>query len=332
MKALRTLAGCLVAIGAAACARQPMGYLGGAAGPASRPVQDLAVGYVATMLAVVVVVAVLIALAIVRGRRRTREEGGQVRRGSRGLAWIGWGVGLSLPVLVALMLWSFSVTRAVSAAPPADALTVEVTAHRWWWEIRYLASPADDIIVSANELVLPVGVPVRLRLASGDVIHDFWVPKLGPKMDAVPGQWNTTWLQADAPGIFLGQCAEYCGVEHARMGIRVRVLAPARFAAWQADMRRPAMAVAGEGPAVFARHCSGCHALRGVRAGGIFGPDLTHVGSRHTLAAGVLPNTADGRRQWLAHTQDAKPGAQMPQVPLEPHELDVLVDYLGQLR
>jgi cytochrome c oxidase subunit 2 len=332
MKGPRALVAGLATVLSCACAQQPMGYLGGAAGPAARPVQSLGGGFVWVMLGVVAVIAVLLVLAVVRGQRRSREEGGIVRRGGKGLQWIQWGVGLSLPVLVALMLWSFSVTRAISAAPVGDTVDVEVTAHRWWWEIRYLADPAEDIIVTANELVVPVGVPVRLRLTSGDVIHDFWVPKLGPKLDAVPGRWNATWWQADAAGTYVGQCAEYCGLEHARMGIRVRAIAPDRFRAWQQAMRQPAATVTGEGAETFTRHCSGCHAVRGLRAGGIFGPDLTHVGSRATLAAGVLPNTEAGRRRWLLATQQVKPGAEMPQMALGQEDVDALVDYLGELR
>jgi len=316
----------------AGCTRRPMGYLEGAAGPASIPVQRLGNGFVAIACAVVLIILAMLLLAIANGRRATREQGGVVRSGTHGLAWIYWGIGVSTPVLVAMTLWNFVVTREVSAAPAYLPVDVEITAHRWWWEMRYRATPASDMITTANELVIPTGAPVRLRLTSADVIHDFWVPKLGPKMDMEPGQWNTTWLEADRPGVYFGQCAEYCGLEHAKMGLRVVALGPAQYAAWQRGMRQPAPASATRGAQVFIASCSGCHTVRGTDAGGILGPDLTHVASRGTLAAGLLPNTPAGRLRWLSATQQVKPGAQMPQVALDQADLAAVAGYLGSLR
>lgn len=314
------------------CTQRPMGYLEGAAGPASLPVQRLGNGFVAIACAVVAIILVLLVVAIARGRRRAREQGALIRDDGRGLAWVYWGIGISTPVLVAMTVWNFVVTREVSAAPASAPVDVEITAHRWWWEMRYRAEPSSDMFMTANELVIPTGVPVRLRLTSADVIHDFWVPKLGPKMDMEPGQWNTTWLQADRAGVYVGQCAEYCGLEHAKMGIRVIALPPPQYAAWQQRMRQPAMASTAPGAALFMASCSGCHTVRGTQAGGIFGPDLTHVGSRTTLAAGMLPNTPAGRLRWISATQQVKPGAQMPQVALGPADLAAIANYLGSLR
>lgn len=314
------------------CMPTPMGYLQGAAGPASQPIESLAQGFIWICMGVVVVILAMILVAIRRGRRATREEGGAVRRGARGLGWIYWGVGASVPVLLAMMLWNFIVTRVVSTPPAGKGPVVRVTAHQWWWEIRYQADQAGDIFTTANELVVPTGTPVRLQLTSADVIHDFWVPKLGPKLDAIPGLWNSTWLQADAAGTYVGQCAEFCGLEHAKMGIRVVALPPAEFDAWLHHMRQPARPVAGRGAEVFAEDCSSCHTVRGTTAGGIYGPELTHFASRSTLAAGILPNTPAARDRWLAHTQELKPGAAMPQLPLDDDERAAVVRYLGSLR
>ncbi len=313
------------------CAATPMGYMHGAAGPASRPIESLTQGFIWICLGVVAVILTLILLAIRRGRRATREEGATVRRDARGLGWIYWGLGLSIPVLLVMMVWNFVVTRAVATPPADNGPVVQITAHRWWWEIRYQAARPGDIFTTANELVVPIGAPVRLQLTSADVIHDFWVPKLGPKMDAIPGLWNATWLQADVAGTYVGQCAEFCGLEHAKMGIRVVALPPTEFNVWLRHMRQPARPAQGRGAEVFAAECSSCHTVRGTAAGGIYGPELTHFAGRSTLAAGILPNTPKARYRWLAHTQELKPGAGMPQVPMDEHEREAVVEYLGSL-
>jgi cytochrome c oxidase subunit 2 len=288
-------------------------------------------GFTAIVLIVVAVIAILIALAIVNARRSAREQGMRVTRRTSGIAWIYWGVGLSLPVLLAMAIWNFVITRAVADMPSPAALAIEVTGHRWWWEIRYRNAEPAKIITTANEIVIPTGVPIRFYVTSADVIHDFWVPKLGPKMDMVPGIWNQTWFQADVAGTYLGQCAEFCGLEHAKMGLRVRAVTPEQFAAWQTAAQAPATIALSEGHAVFARSCAACHTVRGTEAGGIVGPDLTHFADRTTLAAGILANTLDNRRRWLSETQRLKPGALMPQVPLSEQDLTAVVNYLGSL-
>ncbi len=332
MKKPRLASVLAAACGLAGCVDHPMGYLSGAAGPAAAPGQHLAVGFVGIAIGVVVIIAAMIVLAIVSGRRATRRDGDVVHRDARGLSWIYWGIGITVPVLLAMTVWSFAVTREISARPAGPALRVQITGHLWWWELRYPDAIPGNIFSTANELVIPTGMPVRLDLSSADVIHDFWVPKLGPKIDVIPGQETHAWLQADRPGVYLGQCAEYCGLEHAHMGIRVVALAPAQFAAWQQAMRMPAQAPASHGAEVFATSCSSCHAVRGTQAGGILGPDLTHLALRSTLAAGVLPNTREGRLEWIGHTQSVKPGAQMPEIPLSPADLSAVADYLGELR
>lgn len=315
-----------------ACAPQPLGYMTGTAGQAADTIRQIGWGLSIVAVVVVILIVVLIALAIVRGRRRLASEGDGVGRDYGGLNWIYWGVGLSFPVLVALAVWTFIATRAAADPPRPTGLTVEITAHRWWWEIRYRGErPADDF-VTANHLVIPVGVPVRVLLKSGDVIHDFWVPKLGPKMDMVPGKTNSTWVEADRAGLYRGQCAEYCGLEHARMAFTVAAVPPADFERWRAQEQRPQLSLGSRGAAIFTSACAACHTVRGTEAAGIYGPDLTHFADRPTIAAGILPNTQSARLQWLANTQGVKPGAAMPQIPLSDADRRAVASYLGSLK
>lgn len=319
------------------CAAVPGGYLGAGGGTGSAMLHPLALGFTAIALAVTAIIAAVIVFAVMRSRRAAAEHGPIVARGPGGLDWIGWGVGLSFPVIVAMAVWSFAVTRAVDKIAPGTPLVVEVTAHRWWWEARYRgAVPAQDF-TTANDIVVPIGRPVRLILRSGDVIHDFWVPKLGPKMDMIPGKVNQLVLEAAAPGAYLGECAEFCGLEHGMMRFHVIAVDPPAFARWAAATRAPAVVADPAvprnliGEAKFATACSSCHEVRGTLYGGVLGPDLTHFASRTTIAAGVLPNTPAMRAEWLAHTQQVKPGAVMPLVPLTGAERAAVVAYLGEL-
>ncbi|HEU4631525.1 MAG TPA: cytochrome c oxidase subunit II [Gemmatimonadaceae bacterium] len=241
-------------------------------------------------------------------------------------------------------------TRGGDAVARDDAEIV-VTGHQWWWEVRYPGAG----VVTANELHVPVGVPVRLVLRSADVIHSFWVPRLGGKLDLVPGASNTLRLRADSAGVYPGECAEYCGVQHAHMGVTVVAEPPRAYAAWLAAQRAPARAppdgaiddatadasvddtTGATGAADGARvllsvGCAACHTVRGTPAAGTVGPDLTHVASRRTLGAGVVPNTPGYLAGWVADPQALKPGSHMPAVPLTGAELQALVDYLTQLR
>jgi cytochrome c oxidase subunit 2 len=217
-----------------------------------------------------------------------------------------------------------------------DELTVDVTGHQWWWEIHYPGAGHEASVTTANEIHIPAGRRVRVRLTSRDVIHSFWVPALHGKMDLIPGRTTEIALQADRPGIHRGQCAEYCGTQHARMALWVIVDSPGDFAAWLDRERRPAAEPQEErarrGRAVFlAQSCAGCHAVRGTNVG-VGGPDLTHVASRRTLAAGTLDNVPGNLAGWVADPQALKPGSLMPRVPLDAGELHALVAYLGTLR
>lgn len=224
--------------------------------------------------------------------------------------------------------------------PEPGAVEIEVVGHQWWWEYRY---PAYSI-VTANELHIPRGAPVLLTLTSQDVIHSFWAPRLGGKRDVIQGRRNRLAFTADSAGVFLGQCAEFCGQSHANMGLRVVVDEPQAFARWVSAQQAGAVPadslepLAGRGLAAFrtirdpATHtCIVCHAVQGI-SGGVLGPNLTHLASRATIAAGTLPNTAEGLARWLRDPPAIKPGSLMPRVSLSDEEISALVAFLQSLR
>ncbi len=227
--------------------------------------------------------------------------------------------------------------RHEGGAPAPGALAVEVTGHLWWWEITYLAPPGGTAVTTANELHLPAGRPVDDYLRSRDVIHSFWAPSLGGKTDLVPGRPGHFRMTPLRPGEFAGFCAEFCGLQHAHMRLTVLVETPERFRRWLAEQsaaaRAPASPLEQQGHAVFlASPCVGCHTVRGTSAGGHLGPDLTHVASRTTLAAGALPNSVDQLAGWLVAPQDVKPGTLMPPAGLPAPALQAVVAYLAALR
>ncbi|MEO7680478.1 MAG: cytochrome c oxidase subunit II [Sphingomonas sp.] len=322
----------LLALGG--CSGVPLGYMTGSGSRSGDVLQHIAWGFLAIAVAVTLIIAGMIGLAIRASVSRARRDPNYtITREINGLGFIYWGVGLSMPVLIAMAVWNFVSTRAVAQPGAPTGLTVEITGHRWWWEIRYRdATNPDHVVTTANQLVIPTGIPVQIELGSGDVIHDFWVPKLGPKMDMIPGRTNVTWLEARDAGTYRGQCAEYCGLEHARMAFAVTAVAPADFGRWMARQRMPALSSDARGQQVFAASCASCHSVRGTDAAGIYGPDLTHFASRPDIAAGVLPNTVVARDKWLAETQSVKPGALMPQVELDDADRHAVVRYLGGLR
>jgi len=247
--------------------------------------------------------------------------------------------GVALPAVVLTPLFVFSLHTLSELTPPAgdDALDVVITGKQWWWDIEYTVQSPQDHLRAANEIHIPVGRPVRIQLRSSDVIHSFWVPALHGKMDLVPGQVNTTWIQADSAGVYRGECAEYCGLQHTRMQFRVVALPAPEFASWLKEHRRPAVppadSAAAAGQTVFLTSgCAFCHTVRGTAARGTTGPDLTHLASRRTLAAGTLPNTRGHLAGWVGNPQAIKPGNKMPHIPLRPEELQSLLAYLGSLR
>jgi cytochrome c oxidase subunit 2 len=259
-----------------------------------------------------------------------------VRRDGGGLSWIYIGVGISSVVLAICMVWTLVVIAQTDRPARPPGLTIEVDASQWWWAVHYRNPDARADFTTANEIHIPIGVPVRFELNSRDVIHSFWIPKLGGKTDVIPGQTNVTWLQADQPGIYRGQCATFCGAEHARMALYVIAQTPRDFHAWQmaqlADAVAPATPLARQGQQTFQAHCAACHTIRGTDAGGQIGPDLSHLMTRHTLAAGLLPNTPGHLAGWIMNPQTLKPGNRMPDQTLSSTQLAAVVTYLQTLQ
>lgn len=240
-------------------------------------------------------------------------------------------------VLIGILVATVAVSRATTAPGADDALTIDVIGHQWWWEVRYRGERADQLVVSANEVHLPVGERVRFVVRSADVIHSLWLPNLGGKIDLMPDRENTLWLEATEPGVFRGQCAEFCGMQHGKMGFMVVVHERDEFRAWLERERMsaapPGDALARQGHDAFVNGtCASCHRIRGTAAMGGFGPDLTHIGSRRTIAAGAVPNTRARLTAWIVDPQQLKPGALMPATHMQPEALHAIVHYLEQLR
>jgi cytochrome c oxidase subunit II len=241
-------------------------------------------------------------------------------------------------ILFVFLVASFSVGRSLSARlENNNKVTIELTGHQWWWEARYWDASAQNIFTTANEIHIPVGEPVTVQLKSQDVIHSFWVPNLTGKKDLIPGKVATLWLRADKPGLYRGQCAEYCGMQHAHMALYVVAEAPEQFNAWLAQQRGASVQPANEsqqhGQQVFLHAtCVMCHTIQGTIANSHIGPDLTHVGSRLSIAAGTLQNTRDHLANWVVDSQTIKPGNRMPPNNLPANDLQALLDYLQSLK
>jgi cytochrome c oxidase subunit 2 len=253
--------------------------------------------------------------------------------------WLILGGGVALPVVVlsALLTYSFVLGRDLSRPLGPEALRIEVVGSQWWWEVRYLRPGRGEPVVSANELRLPVGEPVELVLSATDVIHSFWLPSIAGKRDMIPGQVNHLVLEVEEPGIYRGQCAEYCGGPHALMAFYAIAEAPDQFAAWLEREGAPAAApndpFLREGRELFLiSGCGACHTIRGTPADGRLGPDLTHVGGRMSLGAGILPNNVGTIAGWIAGAQHIKPANKMPSFnTFSGAELRALAAYLASL-
>jgi cytochrome c oxidase subunit 2 len=287
--------------------------------------------------AVLVLVIAVLALAAVRSRGRTDDddegvEGDVSERRSRWLV-LGGGVVLPVVVLVPLTVVMLMVGVRTSNVGQEGDVVIEVVGHQFWWEVRY---PGTDV-VTANEIHVPVGRPVHLRMQTADVIHSLWVPELAGKIDMIPGEETELRFEASEPGELLGHCAEFCGLQHARMRFLVVAQPPEEFERWLTEQAAPspppATEAARRGEAAFeAAGCASCHAVRGTAADGDLGPDLTHLASRRTLGAGTLPNTPEDLARWVADPQEAKPGNLMPAIPLSTDQLQDLLAYLEELR
>jgi cytochrome c oxidase subunit 2 len=315
----------------------PLSYLD-AAGLRAHKILPLTWFTLWVSIAVCIVIAVLLWMAIRRNRTAagTRAASIPVERGGDGLRWISVGLMISAVPLAVALVWTMSVLAAVAGPPENPALVLDVTARQWWWDVRYVGQVPSDGFETANEIHIPVGQPVLVRLHSADVIHSFWVPKLTGKTDVIPGMINQSWMQADAPGRYLGQCSEFCGYQHAHMQMEVVAQTPEDFAAWQAAQRQPAAPPQGEaasrGLQMLEFRCALCHQVRGTSAGAITAPDLTHLMSRRTLAAGTLANTPGGLAGWIEDPQDLKPGSLMPNQFLSAQQLSDVLAYLETLQ
>lgn len=238
------------------------------------------------------------------------------RRLGRPALVIAAGIVLPVVVLSALLFYTFGAATNMMRATTQPALRIEVIGEMWWWRLRYLDDEGQLMFETANDIRIPTGLPVEFVLTSDNVIHSFWVPSLAGKLDMVPGHVNRLRVQAEEPGLFRGQCAEYCGAQHAKMMFDVQALSPEDFQDWVALQRRPALEPTNDtlrlGNQHFMQFCAQCHAVRGTGASGSLGPDLTHIGSRLSLAAGVLPNNVGTLAGWIAGSQHIKPGNQMP--------------------
>ena len=290
-----------------------------------------------SMLVVVIVSALLIrALIVTRAPELTASERLPVERPEGGLAWIYIGVGISTVVLFGAAIWTMVTLAAVGQPPEKPAFAIEVTGHQWWWQVRYLSDMPSQSFTTANEIHIPVGKPVAVRLKSVDVIHSFWIPALTGKTDLIPGQTNLTWLEAKDAGDFRGQCSEYCGEQHAHMALLVVASPPDKFEAWRQDQLKgatqPIAEAVQEGETAFIGRCGICHTVRGTPAGGIVGPDLSHLMTRQTIAAGTLPNNVGDLAGWIANPQGIKPGSHMPQTEVTPGQLQHIVAYLHTLK
>ncbi|HVF22329.1 MAG TPA: cytochrome c oxidase subunit II [Pyrinomonadaceae bacterium] len=247
-------------------------------------------------------------------------------------------VSATVVILFVFLIYSFSTGRTLTAdLSQKSGLSIDVTAYQWWWDVRYNDVDASNIFTTANEIHIPVGVPVTFNLRANDVIHSFWVPNLAGKKDLIPGKISTIWLQADKPGVYRGQCAEYCGLQHARMALWIVAEPQEQFNAWRQNQTQGAVPPATDsqrhGQQVFlSSTCVMCHAVNGTTAGSNIGPNLTHVGSRNTIAAATLANTREHLLRWVADSQQFKPGNKMPANNLSEQDLNVVVDYLQSLK
>jgi len=246
-------------------------------------------------------------------------------------------VGLTVIVLFVLLIASIWTGRAIASPGPPSAVVINLTGHQWWWEAEYEDALPSQRVRTANELHIPVGRPVVLKVTSHDVIHSFWVPNLHGKRDLIPGYTTAIWLQADRPGFYRGQCAEFCGVQHAKMALYVTAESDGEYQSWLANQRKPAVQPAGavetQGRDVFLRStCTQCHTIRGTIAGATLGPDLTHLSTRGTIAAGALPNTRGHLAGWILDSQGVKPGNRMPPNSLRGEDLQPLLTYLESLK
>jgi cytochrome c oxidase subunit II len=307
-------------------------------GPDARQIATLT--WVMFAIAVIVFIAVVAYLlaGLMRSRRADQEKdalaGGAERSSDHPYLILILAAGALAPAVVLLIIMIFSISIENAAARQAEKYTVEVVGHRWWWEVNY----PDQGFTTANEIHIPAGQPVTFKVTSADVIHSFWIPELNGKIDMIPGQTNTIVMQADRPGVYRGQCGEYCGTQHAKMALLVIADAPEDFNAWVKNQQSvpppPAEgSIEKEGQQAFlGSSCVYCHTIQGTNGSGKIGPDLTHLASRQTIGAGILPNNPGNLTGWILDAQALKPGNLMPPMNLDPEQIQSILAYLQTLK
>jgi cytochrome c oxidase subunit 2 len=292
--------------------------------------------FVAASVVFIVVVAALLWAAF-RRRDSMAEPVDDIRQGRPMRSAVLVATGATIAILFVFLIYDISVGRTITSNPGKGALQIRVTGHQWWWEVQYRDSLPKNWVTTANEIHIPVGRPVAFELRSADVIHSFWPPNLSPKRDQIPGNENSLWFQADSAGIYRGECAEFCGHQHAKMAFLIVAEPPGEFASWLTGQRdtaaTPTDPLAQRGKEVFlASSCVMCHTISGTSAGSRIGPDLTHLASRRTIAAGTLPNTRGNLAGWILDPQAIKPGVKMPPTHLSSTDLAALLAYLETLK
>jgi cytochrome c oxidase subunit 2 len=312
-------------------------------GPKAAGVLHLTWFLVGTAAVVYVVVVAMLVYVLRRGQRSRLELdqdlGAELTEHDRGMKiWVAAATVLTTVILIAFVFVDLSTARSLSRVGGASPLRIDVVGHQWWWEVKYPDpnDPQNDI-ETANEIHVPVGRAVLIKMKSGDVIHSFWAPNLDGKKDLIPGHETVNWFRADTVGVYRGQCAEFCGYEHAKMAFYIVAEPRIEFERWLARQRAeastPSDSLAQAGERVFlSSSCAMCHTIAGTGAGSNNGPDLTHLASRRTIAAGTLPNSAANLESWILAPQTIKPGTKMPANQLDPQSLRALVAYLQGLK
>ncbi len=294
----------------------------------------------ATIVYVIVIGALFYALRTGSTRLGAYEESDadEAARERGRVRWVAGASGATALILILFVFVDVLTARSTSRVGGQRPLRIDVVGHQWWWEVEYpdLADP-QNTVVTANEIHVPVGRPVFIKMTSSDVIHSYWVPNLDGKKDLIPGHETRTWFRADTAGVYRGQCAEFCGHQHAKMAFFVVAEPRVEFEHWlqsqKREASRPTDSLAQAGERVFlSGSCAMCHAISGTGAASHFGPDLTHLASRRTIAAGTLPNNTGNLAGWILDPQSIKPGVRMPANQLEPRALQALLAYLGTLK
>jgi cytochrome c oxidase subunit II len=307
------------------------------AGPQSTSTHQLFI-FMLVVAALVYVVVVGGFLLVVRSRRLPDAPPDSPRREADATRAVKIAVGVVVPILFIFLVYDLAVAHGIGRMPTdRSMLTIDVTGRQWWWDVVYEDPVPQNSFHTANEIHIPVGIPVRIKLASHDVIHSFWIPNLAGKKDLIPGHDNEIWIRADKPGTYRGPCAEFCGIEHAKMALFVVAEPQAQFAEWILHQRQPSVlpsdSLTSRGFMVFkSGPCATCHTIAGTGAAATVGPDLTHLQSRSTIAAGTLQNTRGNLAGWILDPQTLKPGAKMPPNAIAPNDFQALLAYLETLK